>query len=173
MSHPFAFCTGLFINYGVQVWDMVKQVKIRSVPSEIVVYIILMQWQGKLNICHVKLFRHIHTDLSMWVITIKDNILATSMSVIREDDENFDECPSTNPSIFLHDIRDLVDPEVKSEKILTQEIECPIEHFSDPHIALNSTSLFAVARNSSKGQSSKGSKIHVWDFWTYVGVWDL
>ena len=33
MSHPFAFCTGLFINYGVQVWDMVKQVKIRSVPS--------------------------------------------------------------------------------------------------------------------------------------------
>ena len=44
MSHPFAFCTGLFINYGVQVWDMVKQVKIRSVPSKIVVYyIILMQ----------------------------------------------------------------------------------------------------------------------------------
>ena len=54
MSHPFAFCTGLFINYGVQVWDMVKQVKIRSVPSKIVVFIILlyniMQWQGKLNI---------------------------------------------------------------------------------------------------------------------------
>ena len=119
------------------------------------------------------MFRHIHSDLSMWVITIKDNILATSMSVIREDDENFDECPNTSPSIFLHDIRDLVDPEVKSEKIWTQEIECPIEHFSDPHIALNSTSLFAVARNSSKGQSSKGSKIHVWDFWTYVGVWDL
>ena len=119
------------------------------------------------------MFRHIHTDLSMWVITIKDNILATSMSVIREDDENFDECPNTSPSIFLHDIRDLVDPEVKFENIWTQEIECPIEHFSDPHIALNSTSLFAVARNSSKGQSSKGSKIHVWDFWTYVGVWDL
>ena len=29
MSYPYAFCTGLFVNYGVQVWDMVSKVKIR------------------------------------------------------------------------------------------------------------------------------------------------
>ena len=29
MSYPYAFCTGLFVNYGVQVWDMATKVKIR------------------------------------------------------------------------------------------------------------------------------------------------
>ena len=37
MSFPHAFCTGLFLNYGVQVWDMEKQEKIRSIviPGQI------------------------------------------------------------------------------------------------------------------------------------------
>ena len=29
MSYPYAFCSGLFINYGVQVWNIVEGTKIR------------------------------------------------------------------------------------------------------------------------------------------------
>lgn len=96
----------------------------------------------------------------MWVLTIKNNILATSMSVLR--DEEMEEDSLASPSIFIHDIPELVNPGVKTEKVWAKELKCPIEHFSDPHIALNTTSLFAVTRNA-----EEGSKIHVWDFWNY------
>jgi len=131
MSYPYAFCTGLFINYGVQVWNIQTGVKIR----------------------------HIHSDHSMWVLTIKDNFLATSMSVMTD---YFNEENNREPSIFIHDLRELVKTPVKNEKLWTREIICEIEHNSDPHIAMNSTSLFAVSK---RGNSQ--SKINIWNFWNY------
>lgn len=130
MSYPHVFCTGLFINYGVQVWNIQTGVKIR----------------------------HIHSNLSMWVITIKNNFLATSMSVMT----NFHEDNNREPSIFIHDLQELVKPPVKNEKLWTRELKCQIEHNSDPHIAMNSTSLFAVSKCC-----NSQSKINVWKFWNY------
>ena len=57
------------------------------------------------------IFRHIHSNLSMWVITIKNNFLATSMSVMT----NFHEDNNREPSIFIHDLQELVKPPVKNE----------------------------------------------------------
>ena len=106
--------------------------------------------------------RHIHTDLSMWVVTVKDNLLATSMSVMSEEEEP-DEDDLASPSIFVHDVQELVNPEIKTDKLYKMELKCPIEHYSDPHICLNQTSLFAITKNS----KSEGTTIHHWDFWSY------
>ena len=96
----------------------------------------------------------------MWVLTIKNNILATSMSVLR--DEEMEEESLVSPSIFIHDIPELVDLRVKTEMLWVKKLKCPIEQFSDPNIALNTPALFAVTKNA-----QQGSKIHVWDFWNY------
>ena len=118
------------------------------------------------------MFRQIHKDLSMWVIAIKNNILATSMSVIRLDDAEWNK----EPSIFLHDLRELVDTNVKTDKLWTSEFKCPVVEEVDPHIAINSTSLFAITKNVKRNvpEEEKGcqsavylSRIHVWDFWNY------
>ena len=118
------------------------------------------------------MFRQIHKDLSMWVIAIKNNILATSMSVIRLDDVEWNK----EPSIFLHDLRELTDTSIKTEKLWTSEFKCPVVEEVDPHIAINTTSLFAITKNvkrSDLGQEKECdssvylSRIHVWDFWNY------
>ena len=111
--------------------------------------------------------RHIHASLSMWVITVKGNILATSMSVISDEDNDNGLSPLT-PSIFVYNIEDLINKNVKSEKLSPLELKCPIEHFSgsDPHITLNSNSLFAITKRSKSPFGSKeGSTIHQWNFW--------
>ena len=59
---------------------------------------------------------------------------------------NFHEDNNREPSIFIHDLQELVKPPVKNEKLWTRELKCQIEHNSDPHIAMNSTSLFAVSK---------------------------
>ena len=99
------------------------------------------------------------------MITVKDNILATSMSVISDEDNENGFSPLT-PSIFIYHVDQLVNSDIKSEKLHPQELKCPIEHFSDPHITLNSNSLFAITkkRKSSFG-SKEGSIIHQWCFW--------
>ena len=91
----------------------------------------------------------------MWSLTIKNNILATSMYV----DEWVD---LGNPSIFIYDVPELVDPSVKTEKLWVKELKCPIEGFDISNMALNTTSLFAVTRNL-----ERGLKMNVWDFWKY------
>ena len=82
------------------------------------------------------------------------------MSVIS--DFEFDEENIKEPSIYLHDLSEITNPAVKTKDIWSREFKCPIDDFSDPHIALNTTSLFAVAKNK-----DVGSKIHVWNFWNY------
>jgi len=126
LSYPYAACTGLFASYGVQVWDMVQGVQLR----------------------------HLHGDLSMWVVQIRDNILATSMS----GEMNI----ASTPSIFLHDLRQLVEPSIKDKDLWKRQLMCTREDLSDPHIAINKTCLFAVTK---KGLT--GAKVTVWDFWSY------
>ena len=134
LAFPYAACTGLFASYGVQVWDMLEGVQLR----------------------------HLHVDLSMWVVQIKDNILATSMS----GDMN----RANTPSIFIHDLRELVDTTIKDKDLWARQIICPREDVSDPHIAINKTCLFSVTK---KGQT--GAKVTVWDFWSYSQrqEWDM
>jgi len=134
LAYPYAACTGLFASYGVQVWDMVKGEQLR----------------------------HLHMDLSMWVVQVKDNILATSMS----GDMN----RANTPSIFIHDLTELVDPSIKDKDLWARQIMCPREDVSDPHIAINKTCLFSVTK---KGQT--GAKVTVWDFWSYNQKkdWDM
>ena len=100
----------------------------------------------------------------MWVITVRNNILATSMSVISDNED----IGLITPSIFLYHIPRLVDTNVKPEQLSPFEIKCPIEHLSDPHISLNSNSLFAITKQKKPpGQPwmPSGSKIHRWCFW--------
>jgi len=134
LSYPYAACTGLFASYGVQIWDMLKGIQLR----------------------------HLHVDLSMWVVQIKDNVLATSMS----GDMNI----ASTPSIFLHDLGELVDTSIKDKDLWARQIMCTREDLSDPHIAINKTCLFAVTK---KGQT--GANVTVWDFWSYSQSqeWDM
>jgi len=134
LFYPHAACTGLFASYGVQIWDMVNKV----------------------------LIRHLHTELSMWVVQVKNNILATSMSGEMND--------SNTPSIFLHDINQLVDTDRYPDKDLWfRRIMCTREDLTDPHIAINTTCLFAVTRFG-----TTGAKVTCWDFWSYSQpvTWD-
>ena len=103
------------------------------------------------------IFRHILSNVNLWVIDIKNNFLATSMSVYG-DDANI----QVNPSIFLYDLDQLQDSTIEEKNLWTREIQCEIEEVADPHIALNSTSMFGITRDN-----DGGSKIHVWDFWSY------
>ena len=66
-----------------------------------------------------------------------------------------------HPRIFLYDLDQLKDLQIEEKNLWTREIHCPIEDISDPHIALNSTSMFGLTRDY-----NGGSKIHVWDFWS-------
>ena len=100
--------------------------------------------------------RHILSNVNLWVIDIKNNFLATSMSVYGE------EVIENNPRIFLYDLDQLKDLTIEEKNLWSREINCPIEEITDPHIALNSTSMFGITRDD-----DGGSKIHVWDFWSY------
>ena len=102
-------------------------------------------------------FRHILNDINLWVIEIRNNFLATSMSVYG-DEEGIE----VNPKIFLYDLDQLKDLKIEENKLWSRTISCEIEDISDPHITLNSTQMFALTRDN-----QGGSKIHVWDFWNY------
>ena len=73
-----------------------------------------------------------------------------------------DEEGPQSANIFIHNIPELVDPRVMTKRLGVKELKCPIKCFDDrAHIALNTTSLFAVTK------IGLGSTIHVWDFWNY------
>ena len=135
LFYPYAACTGLFQKYGVQVWDLVKGIQLR----------------------------YLHFNLSMWVVQVKGNILATSMSSDLQG-------TTDDPRIFLHDIRELTDSNISDKDLWTREISCPREDINDPHIAINKTCLFSVTK---RGRS--GAKVTVWDFWSYTqqSDWDM
>ena len=103
--------------------------------------------------------RHIHTDLSVFLVTVKDNLLATS-SKSKYEEENV---------VHVHDVSELVSPEVQTDELYSMELKCPQEDDNDyafydpPTICLNQTSLFAITQNS----MSEGTTIHQWDFWSY------
>ena len=100
--------------------------------------------------------RHIHTDLTLFRVTVKDNLLATSS--LRYEDE-----------VNVHDVSELVSPEVKTDELYSMELKCPRDDDDDdafyerPTICLSQTSLFAITKNS----MSEGTTIHQWDFWSY------
>jgi len=126
LFYPFAASTGLFANYGIQVWNLETG----------------------------EMLRHLHTNLSMWVVQIKNNILATSMSGEMND--------SRTPLIFLHDVEELVDPSIANKSLWSREIVCAREDLNDPHIAINTTKLYAVTKSG-----GGGAKVTSWDFWSY------
>ena len=100
--------------------------------------------------------RHIHTDPTLFRVTVKDNLLATSS--LRYEDE-----------VNVHDVSELVSPEVKTDELYSMELKCPRDDDDDdafyepPTICLSQTSLFAITKNS----MSEGTTIHQWDFWSY------
>jgi len=102
--------------------------------------------------------RHILSNVNLWVIEFKNNFLATSMSVYGNNEEGIE----IHPKIFLYDLTQLKDSKVEDKNLWSREISCTIEEISDPHIALNSTSMFALTRDN-----EGGSKVDVWDFWSY------
>merc|ERR1719414_2435248 len=134
LFYPYAACTGLVLRQGLQVWNMETKV----------------------------LLRHLHTDLSMWVVQVQGDLLATSMSSGAAN--------ARDHSIFLHDTKELVDVERYSDKELwSRQIVVTSDDDSDPHIALNSTCLFSVTR-----EDLDSAKISCWDFWSYrqQQTWD-
>ena len=80
------------------------------------------------------------------------------MSIYSEEEEE----DELHPKIFLYDIDQLKDLRIEETKLWSRNISCAIEDKSDPHIALNSTNVFALTRDV-----QQGSKVHVWNFWNY------
>ena len=110
--------------------------------------------------------RHIHTDLTLLWVTVKDNLLATSSYEVWYDDEvNVHDVVV----VHVHDVSELVSPEVKTDELYSMELKCPRDDDDDdgfydpPTICLNQTSLFAITKSS----MSEGTTIHQWDFWSY------
>ena len=79
------------------------------------------------------------------------------MSVYGEEEDN-----ESHPKIYLYDLEQLKDVQIEDKKLWRRELACTIEEISDPHIALNSTTLFALTRDN-----EGGSIIRAWDFWNY------
>ena len=48
-----------------------------------------------------------------------------------------------------------------------REIQIPVEEYSDPHIALSTSCLYAVTK---RGEDE--SQVTVWDFWSYSSTAD-
>jgi len=126
LFYPYAASTGLFANYGIQIWNLESG----------------------------EMLRHLHTNLSMWVVQVTGNILATSMSGEMND--------SRTPLIFLHDVNELVDTGRSDKDVWSREIVCARDDLTDPHIAMNKTKLYAVTR-----LGDDGAKVTYWDFWSY------
>jgi len=126
LFYPHAASTHLYANYGIQVWNLECR----------------------------EMLRHLHTNLSMWVVQVSGNILATSMFT--------DMNNSRTPLIFLHDVNELVDTDRSDNDVWSREIVCAMDNLPDPRIAMNKTKLYAVT-----GFGYDGAKVTYWDFWSY------
>jgi len=105
--------------------------------------------------------RHLHQHLPMWVVQVKANVLACSMSsmvgLVEGEEEH---------AIFLHSTEELGEPSRPSSSLWARRVECSSTDQSDPHIALTRTCLYSVGREGS------GARVTCWNFWSSRrGAW--